>query len=65
MPQGCQLKFHGGEVDQFHEQRQVGLHCDQQLCKRKKLDKNQTQNKRTRQRTSEKELGGKAPTCLI
>jgi len=29
------------------------------------LDKNQTQNKWTRQRTSEKELRGKAPTYLI
>ncbi len=63
--QGCQFKFHGSEVDQLREQRQGGLHCDQQLCKEKKLDKNQTQNKRTRQGTSEKEFGGKAPTHLI
>jgi hypothetical protein len=41
-----------------HEQHQGGLHCDQKLCKRKKLDKNQTENKRTKDRTSEKELGG-------
>ncbi len=33
-------------------------------AKEKKLDKNQTQNKRTRQGTREKELGGKAPTHL-
>jgi len=58
VPQGCQFKFHGSEVDQLHEQHQGGLHCDQQLCKRKELDKNQTQNKRTRKGTSENELGG-------